>query len=186
MGPHPVSLAAQPLARLRIQDLTPELTCEAPLLNYITFQNWRLEEQITSNLKPDSRTRPKPWLHANFTFSFFSFFSWRLNPVDVHDLTLSIFNIIGSQEKAIQYFHLGYCLVFFLIHVASTWIRLTCVFRSQLLDRQGFQESVPGSRALSGVNSWIQMVFGFEFSWKTSSKLDDGWPESVEEQVFSC
>ena len=125
MGPHPVSLAAQPLARLRIQDLTPELTCEAPLLNYITFQNWRLEEQITSNLKPDSRTRPKPWLHANFTFSFFSFFSWRLNPVDVHDLTLSIFNIIGSQEKAIQYFHLGYCLVFFLMHVASTWIRLT-------------------------------------------------------------
>ena len=76
-------------------------------------QNWRLEEQITSNLKPDSRTRPKPWLHANFTFSFFSFFSWRLNPVDVHDLTLSIFNIIGSQEKAIQYFHLGYCLAFF-------------------------------------------------------------------------
>ena len=39
VGPHPVSLAAQPLARLRIQDLTPELTCEAPLLNYITFQN---------------------------------------------------------------------------------------------------------------------------------------------------
>ena len=24
-----------------------------------------------------------------------------------------IFNIIGSQEKAIQYFHLGYCLAFF-------------------------------------------------------------------------
>ena len=113
VGPHPVSLAAQPLARLRIQDLTPELTCEAPLLNYITFQNWRLEEQITSNLKPDSRTRPKPWLHANFTFSFFSFVSWPVNPVDVQDLTLSIFNIIGSQEKAIQYFHLGYCLVFF-------------------------------------------------------------------------
>ena len=36
-----------------------------------------------------------------------------------------MFNIIGSQEKAIQYFHLGYCLAFFLIHVASTWIRLT-------------------------------------------------------------
>ena len=127
MGPHPVSLAAQPLARLRIQDLTPELTCEAPLLNYITFQNWRLEEQITSNLKPDSRTRPKPWLHANFTFSFFSFFSWPLNPVDVHDLTLSIFNIIGSQEKAIQYFHLGYCLVFFWymsLLLGSDWQKL--------------------------------------------------------------
>ena len=41
-------LASQrnPLQELRIQDLTPELTCEAPLL-YITFQNWRLEEQIT-------------------------------------------------------------------------------------------------------------------------------------------
>ena len=42
--------------------------------------------------------------------------------------------------------------------------------RSWLLDPHGFQESAPGSRALSGVNSWIQMVFGFEFSWKTSSK----------------
>jgi hypothetical protein len=33
-----LTLQRNPLQELRIHDLTPELTCEAPLLNYITFQ----------------------------------------------------------------------------------------------------------------------------------------------------
>ena len=48
----------------------------------------------------------------------------------LQDLTLSIFNIIGSQEKAIQYFHLVYLLVifsdtcrFYLDQIGKNWIK---------------------------------------------------------------